>query len=80
MNDHKIREATEIQNLQVVDGNVGVGSVIPLYMLLPRYFVCSSVVTGVFSIEFELNVLIVFEDRTSLTENFPIRLYRSTRQ
>jgi len=34
------REATEIQNLQIGDGDVPRGLTIPLYMIFPRIFTC----------------------------------------
>ena len=39
------REATEIQNVQVADGDVSRDLVIPLYMVFPRLFVCPMVDT-----------------------------------
>ena len=40
-------DATEIQNLQVGDGDVPRGLSIPLYMIFPRLFACPSVSAGV---------------------------------
>ena len=40
-------DATEIQNLQVGDGDVPRGLSIPLYMIFPRLFACPSVAAGV---------------------------------
>lgn len=40
-------DATEIQNLQVGDGDVARGLGIPLYMIFPRLFACPSVSAGV---------------------------------
>jgi hypothetical protein len=71
------REATEIQNLQVGDGDVCRGLPLPLYMVFPRVFTCPSVVTDTFRVEFEVNVIVAFEDAYSVTENFPITLYRA---
>eukprot|EP00742_Colponemidia_sp_Colp-10_P003348 GILJ01003565.1.p1 GENE.GILJ01003565.1~~GILJ01003565.1.p1 ORF type:complete len:306 (-),score=33.44 GILJ01003565.1:115-1032(-) len=71
------KEATEIQNLQVAEGNVTRCIVIPLYMVLPRLFTCPTNTSArSFKIEFELNIIILFSDGQMITENFPIRLYR----
>lgn len=70
------REATEIQNLQVGDGDVCRGLAIPLYMIFPRIFTCPTSISDGFKVEFEVNVIVVFEDAYMVTENFPITLYR----
>ena len=70
------REATEIQNVQVADGDVCRDLVIPLYMVFPRLFVCPTVDTLNFKVEFELNLVVLFADGYMVTENFPLNLYR----
>jgi len=77
------KEATEIQNIQIADGNVcrgleegGNGFEIPMYMIFPRWFTCPTLVTNPFRVDFELNLVIVLEDSHQITENFPIKLYR----
>ena len=71
------REATEIQNLQIGDGDVPRGLAIPLYMIFPRIFTCPTSVSDSFRVEFEVNIIVAFEDGFMVTENFPIRLYRA---
>jgi hypothetical protein len=71
------REATEIQNLQIGDGDVARGMAIPLYMIFPRIFTCPTSISDSFRVEFEVNIIVVFEDSYMVTENFPIRLFRS---
>jgi len=56
------REATEIQNIQIADGNVVRELAIPIHMA--------------FKVEFEVNLIILFADSHMVTENFPIKLYR----
>ena len=70
------REATEIQNVQIADGDVCRDIVIPIFMLFPRLFTCPSIDTLTFKIEFELNLVLLFSDGFLLTENFPLSLYR----
>ncbi|XP_053616634.1 vacuolar protein sorting-associated protein 26C [Plodia interpunctella] len=71
------RDATEIQNIQIGDGDVRRGRDVPLHMVLPRLFTCPTTTTLNFKIEFELNIAVIFEDDYLVTENFPILLLRS---
>lgn len=71
------KDATEIQNLQIADGNVCPKIHIPIYMTFPRLFTCPSLQTRNFKINFELNLCIVFKDDYLITENFPLELFRA---
>lgn len=87
--------ATEIQNIQIGEGDVMCGIAIPVYMVFPRLFTCPTLCTSNFKVgkkllssffikihskklflEFEVNVVIIFEDNHLITENFPIVLTR----
>ncbi|XP_015607610.1 Down syndrome critical region protein 3 homolog [Cephus cinctus] len=70
------RDATEIQNIQIGEGNVCTGIGIPIYMIFPRLFTCPTLSTSNFKVEFEVNLIIVFADDYLVTENFPIVLNR----
>ncbi|CAM9553051.1 unnamed protein product, partial [Hapterophycus canaliculatus] len=72
----QLREATEIQNLQIGEGDVCRGLVIPIYMVLPRLFSCPTMVTPRFRVEFELNVIVCFAEAEgyTATQNFQILL------
>ncbi|XP_046746717.1 vacuolar protein sorting-associated protein 26C [Diprion similis] len=70
------RDATEIQNIQIGEGNVCTGLAIPIYMIFPRLFTCPTLNTSNFKVEFEVNLIVVFEDDYLVTENFPITLTR----
>lgn len=70
------KDATEIQNLQIADGNVCPKIQIPIYMTFPRLFTCPSLQTRNFKINFELNLCIIFRDDYLITENFPLQLMR----
>ncbi|CAH0546368.1 unnamed protein product [Brassicogethes aeneus] len=70
------REATEIQNIQIGDGDVSQKINIPIYMIFPRLFTCPTLITKNFKIEFEVNIVIVFQDDHLVTNNFPIILVR----
>lgn len=71
------REATEIQSIQVADGDVHRGWEIPIHMILPRLFTCPTVVTRQFRLEFEVRLVISFVDGHILTESFPIEICRA---
>jgi len=70
------REATEIQAIQIADGDVCRNLVIPLYMIFPRLFTCRTMATDTFKIEFEINLIIAFTNGYMITEVFPIELHR----
>lgn len=70
------REATEIQNIQIADGNVVRNLPIPIHMVFPRLFTCSTTITKQFKVEFEVNLIVLFADGHMVTENFPLILCR----
>lgn len=70
------RDATEIQNIQIGEGDVCRNVSIPIYMIFPRLFTCPTLNTSNFKIEFEVNIIVVFQDDHLVTENFPIKLLR----
>jgi len=70
------KDESEIQNIQIIDGDVLQGSKIPFLMTIPRLFTCSTVHAKSFKIEFELNMVVIFQDSGFVKRNFPITLYR----
>ncbi|KAK1930986.1 Down syndrome critical region protein 3 [Phytophthora citrophthora] len=70
------RDATEIQNVQIGWGDVCRQMAIPIYMIFPRLFTCPTMRTPAFKVEFETNVVVLFENGNMITENFPVTLYR----
>lgn len=71
------KDATEIQNIQIADGNVCTKIDIPIFMIFPRLFACPTLITKNFKIEFEVNLVFVFQDDYLVTENFQIELKRN---
>lgn len=71
-----INEVSEIQNLQIGDGDVVRGLEIPVFMTFPRTFCCSNLNTKEVSISFEMNLIIVLVDGVVIMENYPIILWR----
>lgn len=72
----RIDSATEVQNIQVADGNVMPDLQIPLYMLFPKIYSCATFLGEKFKIEFHVNLIVIFQNGYQLTENIPIRIYR----
>uniref|UniRef100_A0A8C2C5I8 VPS26 endosomal protein sorting factor C n=2 Tax=Cyprinus carpio TaxID=7962 RepID=A0A8C2C5I8_CYPCA len=70
------RDATEIQNIQIAEGDVCRGLSIPIYMVFPRLFTCPTLETTNFKVEFEVNIVIILQDDHLITENFPLKLVR----
>lgn len=44
------RDATEIQNIQIADGNIATKLQIPIYMTFPRLFTCPTLLTKNFKV------------------------------
>eukprot|EP00343_Euplotes_focardii_P006409 CAMPEP_0205812700 /NCGR_PEP_ID=MMETSP0205-20121125/17236_1 /ASSEMBLY_ACC=CAM_ASM_000278 /TAXON_ID=36767 /ORGANISM="Euplotes focardii, Strain TN1" /LENGTH=222 /DNA_ID=CAMNT_0053093805 /DNA_START=112 /DNA_END=776 /DNA_ORIENTATION=+ len=52
--------ATEVQNIQVADGDVIRNLDIPLYMLFPIVYSSPTKIHSLFKIEFQINVIVIF--------------------
>lgn len=70
-------ETSEIQNLQIGDGDVNKDIEIPLFMLFPRIFCCPTLTNEEAEIKFEMNVIVVLTNGMIILENFPVNLYRN---
>ncbi|XP_067897300.1 vacuolar protein sorting-associated protein 26C isoform X3 [Heterodontus francisci] len=51
------RDATEIQNIQIADGNVCRNLAIPIYMVFPRLFTCPTLETTNFKVGINLSIV-----------------------
>lgn len=71
------KDATEIQNIQIGEGDICRGVAIPIYMIFPRLFTCPTLCTSNFKVEFEVNIVIIFHDDHLVNENFPIQITRN---
>lgn len=47
---YRIHSATEIQNIQIAEGNVCVKLQIPIYMIFPRLFTCPTLISKNFKV------------------------------
>jgi hypothetical protein len=72
------RESTEIQSIQIGEGNICRNMVVPMYMIFPRLYSCPTLIQPNFRIEFEVNLVMVLGDGYMITENFPITLIRES--
>ncbi|XP_016076200.1 PREDICTED: Down syndrome critical region protein 3 isoform X2 [Miniopterus natalensis] len=70
------RDATEIQNIQIADGDVCRSLSVPIYMVFPRLFTCPTLETTNFKVEFEVNIVVLLHGDHLITENFPLKLCR----
>ncbi len=70
------RIGSEIQTLQIADGDIPKGLPVPIYMILPRLFTCPTIETPNFKVEFELNLVVLFDNDHLIKENIPITLHR----
>eukprot|EP01127_Copromyxa_protea_P006207 TRINITY_DN16018_c0_g1_i1.p1 TRINITY_DN16018_c0_g1~~TRINITY_DN16018_c0_g1_i1.p1 ORF type:complete len:295 (-),score=47.83 TRINITY_DN16018_c0_g1_i1:43-927(-) len=71
------KEATEIQNIQLVDGDIPRGIEVPIHMIFPRLFTCPTVTTArTFKIEFQVNIVLMFPDGRLVSKKYPITIIR----
>lgn len=74
------KEASEIQSIQIADGDVCRNLVVPIFFFFPRLFTCptlDSIKDDQFRVDFELNLIVIFEAGYVVTECFPIRTTRT---
>lgn len=72
-----LKSASEIQNIQIGDGDINHQFILPIYMIFPRVFSCPTINSHtLYRIEFEINLIIIFNDGFTITENFPITIFR----
>jgi hypothetical protein len=74
--DGYAKEATEIQNIQITDGDIAQGLKVPIYMIFPRLFTCPTVAARTFKVDFEVNIVLMFPDGRLVSKKFPLVLVR----
>jgi hypothetical protein len=70
------REVTEIQSIQIAEGDVPRNLTIPIYVVFPRLFTCPTLLSPDFSVEFEANLIFGLENGYTIVESFPLSLHR----
>ncbi|KAF5226582.1 hypothetical protein ECC02_000083 [Trypanosoma cruzi] len=73
-----VREVTELQTIQIADGNVLRNLEIPIYMIFPRWYTCPSLKTPNIRVVFDANVLVKLQGRQLLRKVVPIHLYSAS--
>ena len=71
-----LSEVSEIQNLQIGDGDVVRNLEIPVFMTFPRGFCCANLENKDVCISFEMNLIIVLVNGVVIMENYPVNLWR----
>eukprot|EP01129_Flabellula_baltica_P009817 TRINITY_DN4081_c0_g1_i1.p1 TRINITY_DN4081_c0_g1~~TRINITY_DN4081_c0_g1_i1.p1 ORF type:complete len:293 (-),score=60.18 TRINITY_DN4081_c0_g1_i1:19-897(-) len=71
------KEATEIQNIQICDGDIPRNWPIPIHMTFPRLFTCPTSSAATFKIDFECNVMVRFSNGVHVSHNTPLTLIRA---
>jgi hypothetical protein len=74
------RETTEVQNIQIGDGDVPRGVIIPMHMMFPKWYTCAAMIQENLKVEFEINLVLTLEGHTQITQNLPIKLYRGPKE
>ena len=74
------KEATEIQNIQIGEGDVPRNTKLPIYMFFPRWFTCPTIRSSHIRVDFECNLVLTFADKMQLTHNFPLVLFRGEKR
>ena len=71
-----VRGSSEVQSIQVCDGDIQHGVELLLHMVFPRWFVSTTINTSAFKVSFEVNINIIFANNHVVTENLPLTLFR----
>lgn len=72
-----LNEVSEIQNLQIGDGEVLLNNEISLNMVFPRHFCCASIENSMIKVYFDINIILVLENGYVISENIPLNCWRS---
>lgn len=72
----RFAEATEIQLIQIGEGDVDKKQEIPLFMIFPKYFSCPNFNYKEYAVNFEVNFIVILVDGFKITQNFPFYLIR----
>ncbi|CAD5112013.1 unnamed protein product [Dimorphilus gyrociliatus] len=70
------KDATEIQNIQIAEGDPCRNVAIPIYMVYPRLYTCPTLTTRNFQVEFEVNIIVIFQSQYLVSQKFPLQLSR----
>lgn len=72
----KFSEATEIQLIQIGEGDLSRKVQMPLFMIFPKFFSCPNFSYKDYSVNFEVNFIVILADGFKITQHFPFYLIR----
>ena len=70
------KEHTEIQNIQIGDGDVQRGVEIPIYMMFPRWYTAPMLQEKHMRVDFDIHVVVTSQDRFQVKQPLSMKLYR----
>mmetsp|Transcript_74278 Transcript_74278/g.108929 ORF Transcript_74278/g.108929 Transcript_74278/m.108929 type:complete len:304 (+) Transcript_74278:57-968(+) len=71
-----IKEASEVQCVQVARGHVMENFELPIHVVMPRLFSAPSIHEKLFQLDFEVNLLVEFDNGFTAIENIPLKIWR----
>ena len=72
------KESSEIQNVQMADGDVPRNLVLPLFFIFPRLFCSPSMTSKTFTLDYEVNLIVCLsQGKAPIVKNFPIKVVRA---
>eukprot|EP00828_Plagiopyla_frontata_P037440 TRINITY_DN491_c0_g1_i3.p1 TRINITY_DN491_c0_g1~~TRINITY_DN491_c0_g1_i3.p1 ORF type:complete len:322 (-),score=44.54 TRINITY_DN491_c0_g1_i3:134-1099(-) len=69
-------EATEVQVCQIAEGDVMRKIKLPLYMMLPRSYICPNFAYGKYNVNFEIIFAIILANGFKISQSIPLYFYR----
>ena len=74
--EDSLREICPVQAIQIADGMIPQGTLVPFFFVVPRLVVSPSYGCDEFQVSYFLNVLVTFKDGEEETRNIPITVIR----
>ncbi|KAL0235820.1 hypothetical protein GEMRC1_002402 [Eukaryota sp. GEM-RC1] len=71
-------ESTEIMNIQLAMDDPPRNIELPIYVLFPKLFVCSSTDDDNFKVQFQLNITVTLDNNFFISESLGFKLFRSS--
>jgi hypothetical protein len=70
------KEASEIQNIQIAEGDIPRKWSIQIFMIFPRLFTCPSINAATFKVDFEITIVVFLQDGRNISQKIPVKLVR----
>jgi hypothetical protein len=72
------KEHTEIQNIQIGEGDIQRNFEIPIYMMFPRWYTAPMLKEKHMRVDFDIHIVVTSQDRFQVKQPLSLKLYRST--